>query len=229
MRILCAALWVVAGTLAVGEESAAAGDAGDADVSLRDRFDVRCANWIYAGSKSSVCFSEKFLATLSEETNIRAARKLKPVKLSSPNVFEYPFAIMTGEGTFTLHEQERVNLKAYLSRGGFLLASAGCSSKAWARSFQAEMKKIFPKKEMKKIAMDHALFRTVYAVEAIKLKRGGTTLLEGLEMNGRIVLIYTSEGLNDTANVKGCCCCGGNEIKNSREINVNTFAYAVMH
>ena len=61
------------------------------------------------------------------------------------------------------------------------------------------------------------------------MKNGGTTQLEGLGIDGRIVLIYSAEGLNDTPNVKGCCCCGGNEIKNCHEINANVFAYCLTH
>jgi hypothetical protein len=77
--------------------------------------------------------------------------------------------------------------------------------------------------------MEHPLFQTLYNVKRINLKNGGTTLLEGLEIDGRIVLIYSSEGLNDTADVRGCCCCGGNEVKNAKEINANILTYALMH
>jgi len=77
--------------------------------------------------------------------------------------------------------------------------------------------------------MDHSLFKTIYDIKTIRLKNGGTTQLEGLEMDGKIVLIYSAEGLNDTPNVKGCCCCGGNEIKNCHEINANVFAYCLTH
>src|SRR5437867_338947 len=190
---------------------------------------VKSANLIYAGSKSSVCFSDKFLATVQKETNISADGRFTPVKLSGTELFDYPFAIMTGEGAFTLLEQERKNLKSYLTRGGFLLASAGCSSPDWDRSFRREFKQIFPDRKLKKIPMDHALFKTIFDVKTIKLKNGGTTQVEGLEMNGKIVLIYSAEGLNDTPNVKGCCCCGGNEIKNCHEINANIFSYCLTH
>jgi hypothetical protein len=66
------------------------------------------------------------------------------------------------------------------------------------------------------------------------LKKGGTAYLEGLVVDGKIVMIYSGEGLNDTANAskedgKQCCCCGGNEIKNSQDINVNIFTYALTH
>lgn len=192
---------------------------------------VKCANLIYAGTKTSTCFSDKFLATTRRETNIESQRRFEQVKLSGDSLFDYPFSVMTGEGQFRLMERERINLKSYLTRGGFVLASAGCSSEEWDQSFRAEMKRIFPELKLVKIPKDHKIFGTVFDITQIKLKKSsGEGVLEGLEMDGRIVLIYSSEGLNDTANAGGgCCCCGGNEIKNSQEVNVNIFTYSVTH
>lgn len=190
---------------------------------------VQCANLIYAGSKTSHCFSDKFLRELGEISFIDADRQFTPAKLSTEEVFNYPFAIMTGEGAFSLFEEERQHLKSYLERGGFLLASAGCSSPEWDRSFRREFKLLFPDKELTKIQMDHPIFQLIYDVKRVNLKNGGTTLLEGFELGGKIVLIYSSEGLNDVASVQGCCCCGGNEIRNAKEVNTNIIAYALTH
>jgi len=57
---------------------------------------VECPNLIYAGTKSSVCFGEEFLATVASQTSINATRKFKPVKLAESEVFRFPFAVMTG-------------------------------------------------------------------------------------------------------------------------------------
>jgi hypothetical protein len=190
---------------------------------------VKCANLVYAGSKSSVCFSDKFLQIAQRETNAIPDPKFTTVKLASEEMFEYPFSIMTGEGGFTLPEKERKNLRLYLTRGGFLLASAGCSSQEWDRSFRAEIKKVFPEYKLEKIPMEHPIFSTVFDVKKINLKSGGTAFLEGLVIDDKIVMIYSPEGLNDTPEVKGCCCCGGNEVRNCREINVNIFTYALTH
>lgn len=195
---------------------------------------LKCANLVYAVSKSSVCFSDRFLATVSRETNCQPARIFTPVRLADEDVFQFPFAIMTGEGAFSLTERERHLLKSYLTRGGFLLASAGCSSAPWDQSFRQEIRRVFPDNKLVKIPMDHSIFHTVFDIRAIMLKKGGTTQLEGLEIEGKIVLIYSPEGLNDTGNAgrdggRQCCCCGGNEIKNSQEINVNIFTYALTH
>ena len=196
---------------------------------------LKCANLIYAGSKSSVCFSSMFLETVKRETNCEPSEEFSPVRLAKDEMFKYPFAVMTGEGEFTLLDKERQMLKSYLARGGFLLASAGCSSIEWDKSFRKEINMIFPNNRMRKISMDHAIFHTVFEIDSIVLKKGGSTQLEGLEIDGKIVLIYSPEGLNDTANAgkksggAQCCCCGGNEIKNSQEINVNIFTYALTH
>ncbi|MCA9413435.1 MAG: DUF4159 domain-containing protein [Candidatus Omnitrophica bacterium] len=196
----------------------------------KDEPTVRCANLTYAGNMTSKCFSDKFLSTLLRETNIEPKESFDPIKLSSDELFKYPFAIMTGEGSFSLPETERINIRSYLERGGFILASAGCSSQEWDQSFRREIKRIFPNNELQKIGMDHMLFRTVFDIKDIKLKKSsGSAVLEGLEIDGRIVMIYSPEGLNDTSNVQGCCCCGGNEVKNSQEVNVNVITYSLTH
>jgi len=122
---------------------------------------VECANLIYAGTKSSVCFSEEFLSAVAAETSICTARKFKPVKLAEKEVFKFPFAVMTGEGAFSLTEDERKNLKAYLEKGGFLLASAGCSSKEWSDSFKRDVEAVFPDRKLSDVPMSHPISRPV--------------------------------------------------------------------
>lgn len=227
--ILLVLVSVYVGTTVSGKTTAKAKGLPKAAVP-EDKGLLKCANLIYAGSKSSVCFSDKFLLTITRETNCQPQRKFSSVRLAKDDMFKYPFAIMTGEGAFKLLSKERQVLKSYLTRGGFLLASAGCSSKEWDRAFRLEIKKIFPDKKMTKITLSHPIFHSVFDISAIKLKKGGKTHLEGLVIDGKIVMIYSPEGLNDTGNSgKNCCCCGGNEIKNSQEINVNIFTYALTH
>jgi hypothetical protein len=189
---------------------------------------VECANLIYAGTKSSVCFSEVFLSTVASETSINTSRKFKPVKLAEKEIFHFPFAVMTGEGAFTLTDDERKNLKAYLEKGGFLLASASCSSKEWGDSFAHEIESLFPKQKLAEVPMDHPIFRTIFEVKQLDLSHGGVAKVYGLTLNGKIVLIYSPDGLNDTGTMHGCCCCGGNEIKNSQKVNANILAYALL-
>jgi hypothetical protein len=200
----------------VASSLAAQNDGGDA---------VECANLIYA--RSSVCFSEQFLSSVASETSINTARKFKPVKLGEKEVFRFPFAVMTGEGAFALTEEERENLKLYLEKGGFLLASAGCSSREWSESFVREMEIIFPDRALSDVPVEHPIFRTVYDIPRLDTKYQDATL-RGLTIGGKIVLIYSPDGLNDTMTMHGCCCCGGNEIQNSQKVNANILVYALL-
>jgi len=212
--LLCASLCAVRAAAASG----ATDSAGDV---------IECANLIYAGTKSSVCFSEEFLTAVAADTSIKTSRKFKPVKLAEAEVFHYPFVVMTGEGAFTLTDEERKNLKAYLEKGGFLLASAGCSSKEWCSSFEREMQQIFPERKIEPLAKEHPVFHTVHDIARLQTKAADAQL-RGLSIGGKTVVIYSPDGLNDTGTMHGCCCCGGNEIQNSRQVNANILAYALL-
>ncbi|MCE5268369.1 MAG: DUF4159 domain-containing protein [Planctomycetaceae bacterium] len=188
---------------------------------------VQVANLVYAGTKSSRCFSDHFLVKAEQETAISTSRRFHAVKLSSESVYDFPLVVMTGEGDFTLSGAERENLRRYVERGGLLLASAGCSSTEWDRAFRREMATVFPNAPLRSIPMTHPMFHTVYDIPQLKARHGTPRPLMGVSIGGRIGVVYSQDGLNDTPHSTGCCCCGGNELSNAVEINVNLLAYAV--
>ena len=196
---------------------------------------VACANLIYGHGKkvkTSVCFSDKFMAEAERVANIKTLGRFVTVRSESPDLFKHPFAVLTGEGPWAFTDEQRENVKEYLSHGGFILASAGCSSKQWAKVLRSEMAKMFPNVEMKKLEADHPAFHTVFDITSSRYKRGENKLpdLWGLDLDGRTVLVFSPDGLNDTDNAgKNCCCCGGNEVKSAKLINVNLLAYALTH
>ena len=196
---------------------------------------VACANLIYGHGdkvKTSVCFSDKFMADAERVANIKTLGRFVTIRSESPDLFKYPFAVLTGEGPWTFTDAQRDNIKEYLSHGGFILASAGCSSKQWAKTLREELAKMFPDVELKKLEADHPAFHTVYDITTVHYKTGENKLPElwGLDLDGRTVLVFSPDGLNDTDNAGGnCCCCGGNEVKGAKKINVNLLAYALTH
>jgi Domain of unknown function (DUF4159) len=190
---------------------------------------VQVANLVYAGTKSSKCFSDHFLVQAEKDSKISTSRRFHAVKLASEELFEFPLVIMTGEGDFSLPDSERENLRKFVHNGGFLLASAGCSSPEWDRSFRSEMAKIFPEYPLQPIGMEHPIFHTVYDINRLQAKHGTPRPLEGVTVSGRIGVLYSADGLNDTAHTQGCCCCGGNEITNCVQVNVNILAYTLLY
>jgi len=190
---------------------------------------LQCGNLIYAGNQSSVCFADHFLTDVSVQTTLRVNKKFCPVRLDSETLFDYPFCVMSGNESFVLTEKERNQIRKYLSQGGFILASPGCSDDKWDKAFRDEIKLCFPDIPLKPIPMTHPIFSLVHSIPQLTEKHGKVVMLDGLEINGRLVLVYSKEGLNDVENAKGCCCCGGNEIRDPAAVNVNIFTYAVLY
>ena len=191
---------------------------------------IQCANLVYAGTQTSRCFSDEFLSTVQRTTAVATERRFKSVKLASDELFQFPFVVMTGEHTFLLSTKERENMKRYLTSGGFVLASAGCSSKEWDQAFRKEIKAMFPDTPLQALGLEHPIFHSFRDIKELKLHHPAETpRIEGLTVNGKVVLVYSAHGLNDTAHTEGCCCCGGNEIVNSLDVNVNILVYALIH
>jgi len=95
-------------------------------------------------------------------------------------------------------------------------------------------RKIFPGQQLVRLKPDHPLFQIVYNVTTLTTTHGiaGSPLatLEAYTLHGHIVLIFSSDGLNDTGHAGSqCCCCGGDEIEKAEFLNVNVLAYALLH
>ncbi len=190
---------------------------------------VPCGNLIYAGNRSSVCFADKFLTDVATSTTLKVEKRFRAVRLDSDRLFDLPFCVFSGEDAFTLTERERKNLRQYLLNGGFLLSSPSCSNEDWDKSLRKEIELALPEYKLVKIPMTHPVFSVLNKIDSLKCKNGNTALLEGLEVNGRLVMIHSKEGLNDVGNAQGCCCCGGNEILQSAAVNVNILTYVLLY
>ncbi|WP_264487832.1 DUF4159 domain-containing protein [Luteolibacter arcticus] len=190
---------------------------------------IRCGNLVYGDNQTSVCFAETFLSETATETGLKIDPKFARIALATDEVFTTPLCVFTGEGDFKLKDSERANLRRYLENGGFILSSPGCSSAPWNQAFHKEIALALPGHELKEIPMDHEIFATVHKITKLNVKGGGTTRLKGIFINGRLALVHSPEGLNNAANAKGCCCCGGAEIQEAKQVNVNAVAYALLH
>lgn len=192
---------------------------------------IAVGNLVYADGRTGVCFADQFLTTYARETGQDVQRSFAAVTLDSDELFNLPFVVMTGEKAFTLSDDEKQNLKTYLDNGGFVLASAGCSNQAWANSFMAVMDELYGRDALTELDTDHALFHSLYDIDQVEVRRRSSSApVLGMEIDGRVRMIFSPVGLNDTGNAgRGCCCCGGNEIRNARQINANILAYALTH
>ncbi|MEM1213330.1 MAG: DUF4159 domain-containing protein [Planctomycetota bacterium] len=191
---------------------------------------VGVARVVYGGGQSAVCFSEGFLGLVNERTSVSVGERLEPVVLGEGGLVGYGMAVWTGEGELVLSEVERDELRAYLMGGGFVLASAGCSSRKWSAGFRREMARVLPGAEVERLDERHPVFTVLFDVRRSLFRRGGVRLPElwSVSIGGRVVMVFSPDGLNDADAVGGeCCCCGGDEVKRAPELNANILVYAV--
>ena len=225
LRIIAVLLAVVLTSMGKGKE--------ENDLSIKaeaaDLNKINCGNLVYAANQTSVCFADAFLAKLKSETQMDVMPHYVRVALDSDKLFNFPFCVFSGEGSFQLTQAQRDSFRKYLLGGGFILASPGCSDSGWIKSLHTELQIIFPDYPLQKIPMDNSIFSVVYKIDALHDKQGKAVMIDGIIINGRVSLINSVEGLNDVANAKGCCCCGGNEIKESQAMNVNIITYALLY
>jgi hypothetical protein len=198
---------------------------------LPSPFRITCGNLVYSmDEKTSVCFADYFLGEAATVTGLAIEPRFQKLKLGDEELFTTPFCVFTGTGDFKLSEKERANLRAYLQRGGFIVASPGCSDKPWVAAFRREMEGTLADTPMKTIPMTHPIFDMVHKVPQLHLeKKKGTTMLQGIEIDGRLALVFSPEGLNDTDHTEGCCCCGGNEITECMLMNINLLVYSLLY
>lgn len=192
---------------------------------------IKVAHLVYDHNKTSQCFASGYLALLGRETAIKVDYQPAHVALESADLYKYPFAVLSGEGAFKFTDDQFTAIHQYIERGGFILASAGCSNADWNRSFKHEIAQVFADVPLEPLELDNDIFQTVFHITSLRTKTNNTEVkLFGLRVNGRLAMVYSPEGLNDTGNAGGgCCCCGGNEIRDAKYINANVLAWVLMH
>ena len=102
-----------------------------------------------------------FSYRLQELTSLQVNPESKVLRLSDPELFDYPFVYMAGVQTMTLDRTERAALRRYLLNGGFLMMDDFWATQAW-RQVSSEMRRVFPDREPVELPLSHPIFHLVY-------------------------------------------------------------------
>jgi hypothetical protein len=122
--------------------------------------------------------------------------KLKPgtVEPGSPDLLSYPFVHMTGHGNVVFSDVDVINLRNYLSAGGFLHIDDNYGMDQYIRR---EIKKIFPNNDLVEIPANHAIFQKPYlfanGLPKIHEHDGKRPQAFGIFIENKLVLLYTFE------------------------------------
>lgn len=194
---------------------------------------IRVAKLTYENNQGSACFSDLFLRLAAYETGVEVDPELHTAAIGGRELFEFPFAVMTGEGAFELTGDETASLRAWLLSGGFLIASPGCSSAAWSASFERVIERLFPSADadarLAELPLEHEVYTALYEIPGLTTADAKPARVLGLTLRGRLAVVYSPSGLNDSETAgQGCCCCGTGEIRQARFLNANLLVHALL-
>ena len=144
------------------------------------------------------------LNSLVEYTTLRVDPAERIVALSDSKMLQAPFCYFAGHKLVQFTPQERRNLEKYVRGGGFVFVD-DCNHDIdglFAKSFEAEMTKIFGASALKKIPNTHPLYSCFFKFDGPPTTGGelngwGDDLvheyLKAIEFGGRIRLLYSNK------------------------------------
>ena len=145
------------------------------------------------------------LNSLVEYTTFRVDPVERIVALSDPKMLEAPFCYFAGHKLVQFTAAERKNLERYIKGGGFLFVD-DCNHDIdglFAKSFEAEIARIFGPKALHKIPNQHPIYACFFKFEdgppntGVELNGWGDDLvhdyLKAIEVGGRVRLLYSNK------------------------------------
>ncbi len=132
---------------------------------------------------------------LKKNTNIDVAEpKFYSVNISSDEIFDYPFILLTGHGNIEFSDNEAKRLRRYFENGGFVYAD---DDYGMDESFRREIKKVFPGEELKELPFNHKIYNIQYSFPngLPKIHEHDSKPPQGFGIwhQGRLCLYYTYE------------------------------------
>jgi hypothetical protein len=165
------------------------------------------------------------------------------VRLTKPDELNRTkFLYMHGKGAFTIDEGEAANTRAYLDLGGTLLADACCGSAAFHKAFLDFMAKVYPDKKLEIIPPEDFLYSEKLNGEAItkvrcrREKADGTPqptfedvppLLEGIQVDGRWVVIYSKYDIGCALEKNKSSACKGYDPDSALKLATAALLYSL--
>ena len=145
------------------------------------------------------------ITSLIDYTTLRVDPTEHVVALSDPRMLEAPFCYLAGHKLVEFNAAERQNFVRYVRNGGFVFVD-DCNHDIdglFAKSFEAQMAKLFGPAALKRLPNTHALYRSFFRfpdgppATGFELNGWGDDLvhdyLKGIEVDGRLGVLYSNK------------------------------------
>jgi hypothetical protein len=135
---------------------------------------------------------------ISKRTSIETSPVVKSIGLADPDLFRYPFAVLSSDQAFPAPaENEIAELRRYLSYGGFLLVDDASATRggAFEQSARQLVSRIVPGAQLTRVPRDHVLYKSFYLLDGPAGRLSSTPDLLALELGGRLAVLYSGNDL----------------------------------
>ena len=144
------------------------------------------------------------LNSLVEYTTLRVDPAERVIALSDPKMLEAPFCYLAGHKLVQFTPSERKNFERYVRGGGFVFVD-DCNHDIdglFAKSFEAELARMFGPKALKKIPNSHPVYSSFFKFDGPpntgnELNGWGDDLvhdyLKAIEIDGRVRVLYSNK------------------------------------
>ncbi|MBU6398736.1 MAG: DUF4159 domain-containing protein [Verrucomicrobia bacterium] len=116
---------------------------------------------------------------IQQMTSIRVNPDGRTIRLTNPDLFNYPFIYMVEPGALILRDAEVPILRKYLLNGGVLMADDFWGEWQW-KGFAREIKRVLPEREFVELPMDHPIFHCVFDLNVPKNKLQTPNIRQGI-------------------------------------------------
>ncbi|MDC0274001.1 MAG: DUF4159 domain-containing protein [Planctomycetaceae bacterium] len=180
------------------------------------------------------------LKALNEQVGAVSTTKKNFVP-SDQNIFNFPMLYIHGRQSFSFSEAEREQLRKYLNRDGVLFADACCGASQFDVAFRKEIGKLFPNQKLTRIPVEHELMQTPFDIRQVTrrlpsvnrpgqplktLTQKGEPVLYGIEIDGRLAVIYSQYDLSCALERQTSLICNGYSPEDALHIAMNIVIYS---
>lgn len=144
------------------------------------------------------------LDALVQYTTLRVDPKERVIPLADERMLSAPFCYLAGHKLVEFNPDERRNFERYVRNGGFVFVD-DCNHDIdglFAKSFEAEMARMFGAEALQKLADDHPLYSSFFSFDeppptTFELNGWGDDLvhdyLKGILIDARLGLLYSNK------------------------------------
>jgi hypothetical protein len=188
---------------------------------------------------------KNLLVALNRTAGMAVSIREHNLTLLDKNLFRYPIMYMHGRHDFALSKSEQDKLRDYIKQGGALFSDACCGLPSYDRSFRRLMEQLFPDNPLKRIPPDHEIFLSKnggHELKSVKRREpdGGANaalavsvrnvepFLEGIEIDGRYVVVYSKYDISCALERQASVACTGYVHQDAVRLGVNIILYLML-